>query len=119
MCIAGYFLKFSFNFARSVTVARSSAVQASSSRRQEVVHRLWLPAVAVHRLGVVEIAPSPHHLTSLTIVFQLLYRCIGPRVVLEENWFHANGAVAKDVNNRLNMSSQSIRKQLERCATGT
>ena len=23
-------------------------------------HRLWLPAVAVHRLGVVEIAPSPH-----------------------------------------------------------
>ena len=24
-------------------------------------HRLWLPAVAVHRLGVVEIAPSPHH----------------------------------------------------------
>ena len=24
-------------------------------------HRLWLPAVAVHRLGVVNIAPSPHH----------------------------------------------------------
>ena len=24
-------------------------------------HRLWLPAVAVHRLGVVEIAPFPHH----------------------------------------------------------
>ena len=24
-------------------------------------HRLWLPAVAIHRLGVVEIAPSPHH----------------------------------------------------------
>ena len=24
-------------------------------------HRLWLPAVAIHRLSVVEIAPSPHH----------------------------------------------------------
>ena len=24
-------------------------------------HRLWLPAVAIHRLGVVEIAPSRHH----------------------------------------------------------
>ena len=24
-------------------------------------HRLWLPAVAIYRLGVVEIAPSPHH----------------------------------------------------------
>ena len=24
-------------------------------------HRLWLPAVAIHRLVVVEIAPSPHH----------------------------------------------------------
>ena len=24
-------------------------------------HRLWLPAVAIHRLGVVEIVPSPHH----------------------------------------------------------
>ena len=24
-------------------------------------HRLWLPAVAIHRLGVVEIAPSPDH----------------------------------------------------------
>ena len=24
-------------------------------------HRLWLPAVTIHRLGVVEIAPSPHH----------------------------------------------------------
>ena len=24
-------------------------------------HRLWLPAVAIHRLGVVDIAPSPHH----------------------------------------------------------
>ena len=24
-------------------------------------HRLWLPAVAIHRLGVVEIASSPHH----------------------------------------------------------
>ena len=24
-------------------------------------HRLWLPAVAVHRVGVVEIAPSRHH----------------------------------------------------------
>ena len=24
-------------------------------------HRLWLPAVAVHRLGVVEIAPFRHH----------------------------------------------------------
>ena len=23
--------------------------------------RLWLPAVAIHRLSVVEIAPSPHH----------------------------------------------------------
>ena len=23
-------------------------------------HRLWLPAVAIHRLGIVEIAPSPH-----------------------------------------------------------
>ena len=45
-------------FARSVTVSRSSAVQASSSRRQE---RRWAPAVAIHRLGVVEIAPSPHH----------------------------------------------------------
>ena len=24
-------------------------------------HRLWLPAIAIHRMGVVEIAPSPHH----------------------------------------------------------
>ncbi len=24
-------------------------------------HRLWLSTVAIHRLGVVEIAPSPHH----------------------------------------------------------
>ena len=24
-------------------------------------HRLWLPAVAIHRLGVIEIATSPHH----------------------------------------------------------
>ena len=24
-------------------------------------HRLWLPAVAIHRLGVVEIAPAHHH----------------------------------------------------------
>ena len=24
-------------------------------------HRLWLPAVAIHRLGVIEIAPSHHH----------------------------------------------------------
>ena len=24
-------------------------------------HRLWLPAVAIHQLGVVEIAPSPRH----------------------------------------------------------
>ena len=24
-------------------------------------HRLWLPAVAIDRLGIVEIAPSPHH----------------------------------------------------------
>ena len=24
-------------------------------------HSLWLPAVAIHLLGVVEIAPSPHH----------------------------------------------------------
>ena len=24
-------------------------------------HRIWLPAVAIHRQGVVEIAPSPHH----------------------------------------------------------
>ena len=24
-------------------------------------HRLWLPTVAIHRLVVVEIAPSPHH----------------------------------------------------------
>ena len=48
-------------FARSVTVARSSAVHTSSSRRQEVGHRLWLPAVAIHRLGVVEIAPFHHH----------------------------------------------------------
>ena len=24
-------------------------------------HRMWLPAVAIHRLGVIEIAPSPHH----------------------------------------------------------
>ncbi len=47
-------------FARSVTVAKSSAVQASFSRRQ-VVHCMWLPAVAIHRLGVVEIAPYPHH----------------------------------------------------------
>ena len=49
--------------ARSVTVVRSSAVQASSSRRQERRWgpRLWLPAVAIHRLGVVEVAPSPHH----------------------------------------------------------
>ena len=26
-----------------------------------MVHRLWLTAVAIHRLGVVEIDPSPHH----------------------------------------------------------
>ena len=45
-------------FASSVTVTRSSAVQASSSRRQE---RRWPSSVAIHRLGVVEIAPSPHH----------------------------------------------------------
>ena len=50
--------------ARSVTVGRSSAVQASSSRRQE---RRWAivygshAAVAIHRLRVVEIAPFPHH----------------------------------------------------------
>ena len=49
-------------FARSATVARSSAVQASSSRRQERRgHHLWLLAVAIHRLGVIVIAPSPHH----------------------------------------------------------
>ena len=24
-------------------------------------HRLWLPTVAIHRLGVIEIAPFPHH----------------------------------------------------------
>ena len=24
-------------------------------------HCLWLPAVAIHRLGVIAIAPSPHH----------------------------------------------------------
>ena len=36
--------------------------KASSSRWQEEVgHRLWLPAVAIHRLGIVEITPSPHH----------------------------------------------------------
>ena len=29
--------------------------------RREVGYRLWLPAVAIHRLGVVEVAPSPHH----------------------------------------------------------
>ena len=49
---------------RSVTVARSSAGQVSSSRQtagEEVNHRLWLPAVAIHRLSVVKIAPSPHH----------------------------------------------------------
>ena len=51
-------------FARSVTVGRSSAVQASSSRRQE---RRWAivcgshAAVAIHRLRVVEIATFPHH----------------------------------------------------------
>ena len=38
-----------------------SRTYTSSSRRQEVGHRLWLPAVAIHRLGVVEIAPFPHH----------------------------------------------------------
>ena len=47
-------------FARSVIVVRSSAVQASAVG-EEVSHRLWLPAVAIHRLGVIEIAPSPHH----------------------------------------------------------
>ena len=30
-------------------------------RRGGLGHRLWLPAVVIHRLGVVEIAPSPHH----------------------------------------------------------
>ena len=50
-------------FARSVTVARSSAVQASSSRRQE---RRWAivcgsPQSQSTDLGVVEIAPFPHH----------------------------------------------------------
>ena len=47
-------------FVCSVTVARSSAMQASSSRRKE---RRWstLPAVANYRLGVFDIAPSPHH----------------------------------------------------------
>ena len=49
--------------ARSVTVSRSSAVQASSSRRQESRWAIVCgsPEVAIHRLGVVEIAPSPHH----------------------------------------------------------
>ena len=49
-----------------MSVARSSAVQASSTRRQEggVGHRLWLPAVAIHRLGVVEIAPISSSLFS-------------------------------------------------------
>ena len=42
-------------------MARSSAVQASSSRRQERGHRLKLPAVAIHPLDVVQIATSPHH----------------------------------------------------------
>ena len=50
-------------YLRSVTVARSSAVQASSSRRQE---RRWAIVCGSQqsqspRLGVVEIAPSPHH----------------------------------------------------------
>ena len=48
------------HFARSVTVARSSAVQASSSRRGGGPSSV-APAVAIHRLGVVEMAPSPHH----------------------------------------------------------
>ena len=50
-------------FARSVTVARSSTVQASSSRRQK---RRWpivccSPQSQSTDWGVVEIAPSPHH----------------------------------------------------------
>ena len=41
-------------FARSVT--------GQVVRRQERRgHRLWLLAVAIRRLGVIEIAPSPHH----------------------------------------------------------
>ena len=33
-------------------------------------HRLWLHAVAIHRLGVVEIAPSPHH------CFRMAHPCV-------------------------------------------
>ena len=29
-------------------------------------HRLWLPAIAIHRLGVVEIATSHHHCFRMT-----------------------------------------------------
>ena len=49
-------------FSRSVTGVRSSTVQASPSRKQE---RRWAivcgSPVAIHQLGVVEIAPSPQH----------------------------------------------------------
>ena len=31
-------------------------------------HRLWLTAVAIHRLGVVEIAPSPHHRSLFRVI---------------------------------------------------
>ena len=42
-------------------------------------HRLWLPAVAIHRQGVVEIAPSPHHCFPISLpcaqsVKEALYR---------------------------------------------
>ena len=51
-------------FARSVTVARSSAMQASSIRRQE---RRWAivcgstQSLSTDCMGVFEVAPSPHH----------------------------------------------------------
>ena len=40
-------------------VSRTYLVQYAAG--EEVGHRLWLPAVAIHRLGVVKIAPSLHH----------------------------------------------------------
>ena len=47
------FTQISPTCARSVTVARSSAVQASGAG-EEVGHRLWFHTVAIHRLGAVD-----------------------------------------------------------------
>ena len=40
-------------------------------------HRLWLPAVVIHLLGVVEIAPSPHHCFCTFLLFFQIDMLIG------------------------------------------